>query len=109
MAGKAKHLLNATAYVKIISCLFAGPHTVAELAEESGFTDVTINKLIRLFKKEKLIYIASWEKDPSGRRSRAAYTFGTKDDTKKPKPQTRKERYIKEKQLLGSSIFTWRP
>lgn len=84
----SKVRLNAALYAMALDELVQGPTTRAELREVTGLSVATILSIVSALRKRKLIHVAEWERDISGRWTVAAFAFGGKPDAKKPAPRT---------------------
>lgn len=83
--------LNATMYAMAMEEMVQGPTTRAELVAHTGLNPHTVQSVIRALHQRKIIYIAGWERDASGKASIAAFAFGSKADAPKPRPKTPNE------------------
>ena len=89
---KAKPKVNATAQAHLIRLLVDDPHTVLELAEETGLSEGTVRAYLRALHKRKLVYIVDKVPDSSGQRSVALWAFGVdKRDKFKAKSQAERQ------------------
>lgn len=95
MPSLHQYLSNVSAYAEAIYALTQGPCTVKELVAESGLAYNTARKFVHSLRRRKLIYIAAWEHDTTGRSTVAAYGWGGKKDVQRPPGKTIKERKAK--------------
>lgn len=75
--------------------------TSHEVADETGLHSVTAQEFMRVLRKFKVVYIASWEKDRMGRDCTPVYCLGDKKDVPRSRmtPAQRTERYRRKKEL----------
>ena len=79
------HKVNQDTYARLISALLDDPCTCFELAEETGLHLVTVQSLIRCFRKHKLVHVSAWDVDKKGRAAVAVYSFGRGKSKPRPK------------------------
>ena len=77
--------INAISLSKLVAALVAGPCTYAELEEETGLHVVTLRRYVKAFRREGLLHIGGWEKDPRGRDQIAIFKWGSGSDKRRSK------------------------
>lgn len=75
--------INRLCYAKLIKYIIDQPATVHDLAAETGLHFVTVGRLMRMFKQEKIVHICGWEPDSRDRDVTAVYKFGEGRDKAK--------------------------
>jgi AraC-like DNA-binding protein len=83
LKGSKQNKVNQSAYTKVIKELLTEPCTLTHLQEVTGLHRVTLQRLFRIFRKHKLVYITDWEQDRRGRDTFAVFSLGEGKD--KPK------------------------
>ena len=90
-------------YARIFKMLISEPCTTHDLVAETGIHLVTAQKLMRCFKKHKIVHVSAWEKDGKGRDCTQVYAFG--EGKNKPRHRMtaaeRTERYRNKKKMLA--------
>jgi hypothetical protein len=79
------HKVNQESYAVLFKALMADPHTAHEMVEISGLHIITVQHLMRIFKRHKIVHIVGWEKDSLGRDTTPVFAFGTGRDTPRTK------------------------
>ena len=77
--------VNALSFAKMLRCLTDGPSTIREVCDETGLHYVTTREYLAALHKEKVIYIAAWDRDAHGRSCIKVYGLGEKADAKRPR------------------------
>lgn len=75
--------VNQDTYARVFARLIAEPATARQLAEETGLHVVTVQNLMRCFKKHKLVHVTDWDQDTLGRDRTPIYIFGKGKDKAK--------------------------
>ncbi len=99
--------VNQDTYARVLKMLLADPVTAREIVEEVGLHLVTVQSLLRTFKKHKLIYVCAWEQDAMGRDAIPIYKLGSGKDKLRRKltPAERQARY-KERKMTLENVWT---
>lgn len=84
--------VNAMSYAKLVRELHDGPFSFAELAENTGLHYHTVRDYVNQLHKERLVYVADWEKDRLGRDCKPLWSFGIDRKDKRRAKLTAKER-----------------
>jgi hypothetical protein len=74
------HKVNQEAYAVLIRELMENPSTSHELAEVSGLHPVTVQNVMRTFRRHKIVHVAAWEAN----NRTAVWALGKGRDAKKP-------------------------
>lgn len=77
--------VNQLHYALLIKFLIKNDATPHELSNEIGFHIVSVQRLMRLFHKHKIVHICGWEADRRGRDCTPIYRFGSGKDKAKQK------------------------
>ena len=95
--------LNQNMYAQIFVMLTREPCTTHDLVEETGIHLVTAQRLMRCFKRYKLVHVCAWEKDAKGRDCTQVYKFGNGKDKPRARMTTaeRTERYRSKKKMIA--------
>ena len=72
--------VNQESYALIFKGLLDEPMSIDTMQELTGLHRQTLYKLMRCFKRHKIIYVCDWEPDTYGRDSKAIYAIGNKKD-----------------------------
>lgn len=80
------HKLNQETYARLFKMLLTDPVTPYELADETGLHIVTAQRLMKIFKKHKVVHVSAWEPNTRGIDTTPVYTLGEG----KHKPKRRK-------------------
>lgn len=68
--------MSAVLQAKLLAMLVDAPHTVHELAAETGLHIITVSCYVRALRRERLVHIGAWEKDSMGRDCTAVWAWG---------------------------------
>jgi hypothetical protein len=68
--------VNQEVYALVFKAFLEGPCSITELEDISGMHRVTLQSLMRVLKRHKVVYISAWEKDRLGRDCSAVFTLG---------------------------------
>lgn len=104
--------INQESYALIFKALLNEPMSIDMMQDLTGLHRQTLYKLMRCFKRHKIVYISDWEWDTRGRDSKAVYAIGNKKD--KPRycmtDAERARRYRERKKILviPTSILSMR-
>lgn len=82
--------INALSFATMMRCLIDAPHTIADLAEETGLHQRCVARYVAALKRQKIVRVAGWDPDALGRVSIAAYQVGSGEDARR-RVQTRAE------------------
>ena len=100
--------ITAIANANLMWMLLRGHWTYDELVEESGLSEPTVRDYIQELRRRRVVFVADWEQDRAGRRTRPCFQMKTKDgqkDTPKPKmsgaERARRYRAKKRRKLLA--------
>ena len=83
--------VNPLALAKMLKAM-TEPASWKEVQDECGLSQRTLGPYLKAFRKEKLIYVAGWEKDARGSFSIRIWKWGDKDNVPKPKPKSAAQR-----------------
>lgn len=97
--------INQEIYAKAIKYLMSNDATLKKLSEKIGLNVITTGKLLRVFKKYKLIHICDWENDRLGRDQIMVFRWGDGKDLKRFKMSS-KERQRLYRSRKKSQIIT---
>jgi DNA-binding transcriptional ArsR family regulator len=86
--------VNQTSYALVIKRLLEDEASISDLEEASGLHRKTVEKLMRIFKEHKLVYVSDYLPDKMGRDSYKVYSWGKGKDKERYR-QTGKERQRK--------------
>ena len=75
--------INQEIYAKAIKYLMKNDSTLKKLAKETTLNMITVGRLIRVFRKHKLIHVCEWETDRLGRDQIMVLRWGDGKDAKK--------------------------
>jgi hypothetical protein len=75
--------INQETYARLIKYLLSNDATVHDLHNETGLHRVTVSRLIRTFRKHKLVHICDWETDKWGRDQTMVFKWGQGKDKKR--------------------------
>lgn len=75
--------INHEVYAKTIKYLMSNDATLKKLSEEINLNIITVGKLIRVFRKHKLIHVCDWENDKLGRDQIMVIRWGDGKDLKR--------------------------
>jgi transcription initiation factor IIE alpha subunit len=75
--------INQETYARLIKYLLSNDATVHDLHNETGLHKVTVSRLIRTFRKHKLVHICDWEADKRGRDQTMVIKWGQGKDKKR--------------------------
>lgn len=93
--------VNQEAYARLFKILIHEDATAHDLAEETGLHLVTIQTLMRCFKKHKLVHVSAWEPDLKGRDCTPVYTWGEgKDKARRRKSRAKIAKDYRARKLL---------
>ena len=70
------HKVNQDTYAKVIKALLTDPYTAHELVDLTGLHIVTMQNLMRCFKRNKVVHVCAWEPDVLGRDATPVYKLG---------------------------------
>lgn len=94
--------INQESYAMIFKALLDEPMSIDMMEDLTGLHRQTLYKLMRCFKRHKIVYVSDWEPDRHGRDAKAVYAIGNKKD--KPRycmsHAERSRRYRERKKLL---------
>jgi DNA-binding Lrp family transcriptional regulator len=80
------------AFAQMIRLLMDGPHTFAELAEETGLHYVTVREWVREMHLQGIVRVSTWVENKRGARVVAAFVFGEGKDCRRPTPKDGRQR-----------------
>ena len=83
--------VNPLALSKMLKAM-TEPASWQDIQDECGLSQRTLGPYIAALRKEKIIYLAGWEKDSRGCHSIRLWKLGDKEDARKPKPKTDSQR-----------------
>lgn len=72
--------INQESYALIFKALLDDPMSIDMMQDLTGLHRQTLYKLMRCFKRHKIIHICDWEQDTYGRDAKAVYAIGDKKD-----------------------------
>lgn len=75
--------VNAMSHAKLIKALQVDMHTAKDLAAATGLHYSTVREQLRALHRERLIYIAAYEKDVRGRENAMLWAWGNRPDAKR--------------------------
>jgi hypothetical protein len=75
--------VNQESYALIFKALLSEPMSIDAMQNLTGLHRQTLHKLMRCFKRHKIVYISDWEQDTYGRDSKAVYAIGEKKDKRR--------------------------
>ena len=75
--------VNQESYALAIKFLMSNDATFQQVADETGLHVITISKLIRIFKKHKLVHVCDWLPDRMGRDATMVIRWGAGRDVKR--------------------------
>lgn len=105
--------INQEIYAKAIKYLMNNDATLKKLSEEINLSIITVGKLIRIFKKYKLIHVCDWENDRLGRDQIMVIRWGEGKDLKRfkmsAKERQRLHRARKKAQTITHPVSLLRP
>lgn len=84
------HKVNQETYALVFKELLDGPASCQDLVDVSGLHLVTVQSLMRVLNRHKVVHIAGWNPDSRGRDTSAVFAFGKGRDVKrrvKPKAE----------------------
>lgn len=85
---QVKATSNLIAFAHLWEALDGGKHSTHALAELCGFTVSTVQDLVRRLHDERLIYIARYERQPTGGEPIRHYSRGNRKDVQRPAPES---------------------
>ena len=105
--------VNQEIYAKTIKYLMKNDSTLKQLSKETNLNIITMGKLIRVFRKHKLIHVCDWEIDRLGRDQIMVLRWGNGKDAKKfsmsAKERQRLHRARKKAQIITHPVSLIRP
>jgi hypothetical protein len=72
--------VNQETYARALKLLLSRPVSAHEIVNETGLHIVTAQKLMRTFRKHKIVYICNWRQDTKGRDAIPVYFVGELKD-----------------------------
>lgn len=103
-----KHTAPRTGHIavaKMMSSLFDGGASLADIVEHSGLCIHTVRGYIRQLRKERVVYISSWDEDDIGRATVPTYAIGRKPDAKRiPRSRAQTAKQWRERRKLRALI-----
>lgn len=80
---------NLLAFAHVWEAMDGGKRSTQELADLSGFSIGTVQDLIRRLHEARLVYVARYERQPSGGEPIRFYSLGRRDDVERPEPESK--------------------
>lgn len=81
----------------LLEALLSGPQTIKDLTEVTGLHRTTVGDYIRAFRRRKIMHIADWEADATGRDKTPVFKLGRGKDMRRRR-MTAEEVRLRDKQ-----------
>ncbi len=105
--------INQEVYAKAIKYLMSNDATLKQLSKETSLNIITVGKLIRIFRKYKLIHVCDWENDRLGRDQIMVIRWGDGKDLKRFKMSGKERQRLcrarKKAQVITHPVSLLRP
>jgi DNA-binding Lrp family transcriptional regulator len=79
-------------FAQMIKLLMTGPHTFAELAEETGAHYITVREWVREMHRQGIVRVSTWVENRRGARVVEAFVLGEGPDCRRPAPKSGRQR-----------------
>ena len=99
------HLATAAAYATFIERLLDSQMSVFDFIRDTGLSDNTVRKLLKILKRRNRIHVCRWAPASDGRFVIAVYALGNLPDAPKPPRKTPTERSAKRRNKLKKETY----